>query len=57
MTKPETPTWPQFESRHRTLMAYLLDKAQERDWHGVSDAANDLRCLEVEMRLRAKTGA
>lgn len=33
--------------RHRILKEYLLSKAQEQDWHGVSDAANDLRVLEA----------
>lgn len=31
-----------------TLIAYLLVKVGERDWHGVSDAANDLRVLEAK---------
>lgn len=34
--------------RHERLIAYLEMKVQERDWHGVSDAANDLRVLEAE---------
>ena len=34
--------------RHAALVAYLNVKVQERDWHGVSDAANDLRVLEAE---------
>lgn len=29
---------------------YLLAKVRERDWHGVSDAANDLREMEVELK-------
>lgn len=28
-----------------TLKKYLLDKVEEGDWHGVSDAANDIRVL------------
>jgi len=31
----------------KTLIEYLYAKAQMRDWHGVSDAANDLRELEA----------
>lgn len=31
-----------------TLIAYLLTKVKESDWHGVSDAANDLRVLEAK---------
>ncbi len=34
---------------HQTLIAYLLTKVEQRDWHGVSDAANDLRVLEAQM--------
>jgi hypothetical protein len=30
----------------KTLEDYLFMKAKERDWHAVSDAANDLRVLE-----------
>ena len=29
------------------LIAYLFQKASVADWHGVSDAANDLRELEA----------
>ena len=36
------------KERHAILVKYLLSKAQERDWHGVSDAANDLRVLEAQ---------
>jgi hypothetical protein len=31
-----------------TLIKYLREKTTESDWHGVSDAANDLRVLEAE---------
>jgi len=34
------------------LIDYLLMKARQEDWHGVSDAANDLR----EMDAREKNG-
>lgn len=34
-----------------TLINYLLMKVQCADWHGVSDAANDLREIELELRL------
>jgi hypothetical protein len=30
-----------------TLIAYLKMKVEQADWHGVSDAANDLRVLEA----------
>jgi hypothetical protein len=36
-----------------TLVAYLKHKTDIEDWHGVSDAANDLRVLEAEYAGRA----
>jgi hypothetical protein len=35
------------------MIAYLLLKVQQRDWHGVADAANDIR----EMEAREKKDA
>jgi hypothetical protein len=37
-----------YHSRRDTLIAYLRVKCDQADWHGVSDAANDLRVLEAE---------
>lgn len=37
--------------RRATLIAYLLMKVEEEDWHGASDAANDLRELDVVIRF------
>lgn len=34
--------------RYEALQRYLLAKVDEKDWHGVSDAANDLRELEAK---------
>jgi hypothetical protein len=34
--------------RYEVLINYLLVKVQEKDWHGVSDAANDIRVMEAE---------
>jgi len=36
------------QKRLQVMVDYLLLKVLERDWHGVSDAANDLRELEIE---------
>lgn len=36
-----------YADRHHRLVEYLLMKVTEHDWHGVSDAANDLRVLEA----------
>lgn len=38
------------KSYRDTLIAYLKCKVKEGDWHGVSDAANDLRELEARDR-------
>ena len=35
------------ESR-KTMVDYLLLCVKREDWHGVSDAANDLRVIEAE---------
>lgn len=37
-----------YEQKHQFLVNYLLSKVQESDWHGVSDAANDLRVMEAK---------
>jgi hypothetical protein len=34
--------------RRAALVAYLRVKVDEADWHGVADAANDLRVLEAQ---------
>lgn len=40
--------------RRALYIRYLLMKVEESDWHGVSDAANDLRELDVEIDLDRK---
>lgn len=37
-----------YADKHKALVEYLKVKTAEGDWHGVSDAANDLRVLEAE---------
>jgi hypothetical protein len=38
--------------RHKeVLKEYLLVKVEQEDWHGVSDAANDIREIEVQIKL------
>lgn len=37
-----------FEHKRRSLIEYMKVKLDEGDWHGVSDAANDLRVLEAQ---------
>lgn len=41
-----------YEQHHETLVDYLIAKIAIADWHGVSDAANDLRVLEAEQKGR-----
>jgi len=38
------------EERKITMIKYLKLKLEEEDWHGVMDAAADLRELEVEKK-------
>jgi len=37
-------------TNRETLIAYLTMKVAEQDWHGVADAAMDLRELDAEYR-------
>jgi hypothetical protein len=39
-----------YEMQRQTLIDYLQLMVSRADWHGVSDAANDLRVLEAENR-------
>ena len=36
------------------MIAYLLLKVKEKDWHGVADAANDIRVMEAELKTQRK---
>lgn len=38
------------ENKIETLVDYIQSKIEEKDWHAVSDAANDIR--EIEERIR-----
>lgn len=44
-------TVEQIESRIAVMIAYLRLRLEMQDWHGVMDAAADLRELEVARRL------
>jgi hypothetical protein len=39
-----------FRNQRSALISYMQVMIQRNDWHGVSDAANDLRVLEAENR-------
>jgi len=53
----EYKTWKRKEELNdarRVLIDYLRIKSIEQDWHGVQDAASDLRDIDSEMKgLRA----
>lgn len=38
------------DQRRKVLIEYAKMKIEERDWHALSDVANDLRELEIECR-------
>jgi hypothetical protein len=38
-----------YEQHRHILIEYLKAKVEQSDWHGVSDAANDLRVLEASV--------
>jgi len=44
-TKGREMTEEEFEDAKRAYIEYLLLNVRLEDWHGVSDAANDLRVL------------
>ena len=50
--RPETtfspPTPSEYEKNRAAYIEYLLMCVRLGDWHGVSDAANDLRVLEAK---------
>lgn len=37
--------------KRKTMVAYLELKVEEQDWHGVQDAASDLRDIDTEMSI------
>ena len=41
-----------FRTNRTILIQYLQVMMDRSDWHGVSDAANDLRVLEAEYKGR-----
>jgi hypothetical protein len=51
MAMTKTPTqWAierGIDAAEEIMIDYLLLKVQQKDWHGVSDAANDLREMNV----------
>jgi len=48
--EPYQPAGIGEDADHAALVAYLLSAVRRKDWHAVSDAANDLRVLEASRR-------
>ena len=44
-------TLAEYEKNHTAYTEYLLMCVRIGDWHGVSDAANDLRVLDAKMSV------
>jgi hypothetical protein len=42
------------QQQKETLVSYLRMKVDEQDWHGVADAAMDLRELEIKLQMEDK---
>lgn len=45
------PRRTSLQERRANFITYLRDRIDDEDWHAVSDAANDLRELDVEIRM------
>ena len=43
---------PDYFRKRKILIDYLKLEVEQEDWHGVCDAANDLRELDAEQRGR-----
>jgi hypothetical protein len=52
MTNAEFAEQELFRMHRQTLIKYLELMVSRSDWHGVSDAANDLRVLEAEHKYK-----
>ena len=44
------PDYASYETQHRVMIEYLLVMVARNDWHGVADAAMDLREMEAERK-------
>ena len=41
-------------NKKEIMIGYLNHKACDHDWHGVSDAANDIREIEAKLEVLVK---
>jgi hypothetical protein len=44
------PDYANYETQRRVMIEYLLVMVARSDWHGVADAAMDLREMEAERK-------
>lgn len=42
---------PRLERRRKLLIDYLDDQVEHEDWHGVMDAAADLREIDAQLAV------
>jgi hypothetical protein len=49
--KPKESSILNFDFKRIALIEYMKVKMDDGDWHGVSDAANDLRVLEAQPKF------
>lgn len=46
--------YSEYRAARQVLIDYLLHKVTDEDWHGVSDAANDIRVMEARYQAESK---
>jgi hypothetical protein len=46
--------YARYRRARATLVQYLVHKVDLEDWHGVSDAANDIRVLDAQYEALSK---
>ena len=44
-------TADQLEQQIGVLVEYIRLKIEQSDWHGISDAANDIRVIEAQIKV------
>jgi len=44
-------TTDQLEQQIGVLVEYIRLKIEQSDWHGISDAANDIRVIEAQIKV------
>jgi hypothetical protein len=49
-------TRPALEKVRENLITYIKTKVEQEDWHGVADAAMDLREVEAKLEVLLELG-